>query len=79
MSALDHQSSEEHRLRLVEPVDNPDIPMTPWHEDVYRLSKLWRWLVFREIRPKDPAYFIENALDWREEYEAMCMWSGESC
>ena len=57
------------------PLDKAFAP--PWFEDVYRLEKLWRWLVFRDLRPKDPGYFIGHALDYREEYSAMCLWTGE--
>jgi hypothetical protein len=70
MSVHPIRTTQDERRREI------DETFVPWHQDPYRLSKLWRWLVFRDLRPADPAYFMEHAEEYSEEYEAMQVWTG---
>ena len=42
-----------------------------WHLDPMNLSQLWRWLRERGQEPEDPAYFMEKAWHYSEEWIAM--------
>jgi hypothetical protein len=63
-------------MRLVHSDQDIKDTFTPWHADPKRLARLWRWLVLLDQAPSDPAYFMENALEWQQEWEDLAMWSG---
>ncbi len=66
-------------VHYIRPTLDPrsEIPFEPWYTDIYALTDLWYWMVWRKVQPKDPAYFFTHGEEFAEEYGRMKMWKGE--